>query len=502
MKIDHLYYRGSLKSCNYQCAYCPFCKHACSSKELTKDNEALQKLVGVIEKATNPVSLMITPFGEAMIHSYYQETLAYLTTLPQVRAVGCQTNLSFYLPDFLALIERYHGERSKIRLWGSYHPSMVETEKFLAACRLLKEEAIPYCVGAVAIAGNIADLESLRRQLPNDIYFWLNKLDGLRRPYRKEEIQDFLRIDPLFMMQLKVRKRNESLCRGGRQSLFMESNGDYFACNISKVLLGNVYMGGENALHCQSRRCSCYLAYANQMEPEEACWFGNEKYFRMIDRNRIKVFFFDLDGTILNDEGRIAEQTYQVLQTLARTKQIYIASSRSYEDVRQKCRKIWSLLSGGVFANGAYCYTVKGRVKKWLLPLDAKILDQLQRDPAIKIKIYRYDAQIYKITILGRVDKLRCIEQNLAVNQPRYALVLEGNALSIMQENCDKGSGVRKILQYIGYNKENAAVVGNGLNDISMMEAAEESIAVPNARREVRLYAKRTLPVQALPWIY
>ena len=30
-------YRGSLKSCNYHCSYCPFSKHPMSERELDRD---------------------------------------------------------------------------------------------------------------------------------------------------------------------------------------------------------------------------------------------------------------------------------------------------------------------------------------------------------------------------------------------------------------------------------------------------------------------------------
>ncbi len=32
-------YRGSLKSCNYRCSYCPFSKHRASVQELEKDRQ-------------------------------------------------------------------------------------------------------------------------------------------------------------------------------------------------------------------------------------------------------------------------------------------------------------------------------------------------------------------------------------------------------------------------------------------------------------------------------
>ena len=39
MNAKTLLYRGSLKSCNYHCSYCPFSKHPQSMRELTIEKE-------------------------------------------------------------------------------------------------------------------------------------------------------------------------------------------------------------------------------------------------------------------------------------------------------------------------------------------------------------------------------------------------------------------------------------------------------------------------------
>ena len=40
LKARHMIlYRGSLKSCNYRCNYCPFSKHPRSERELLRDRE-------------------------------------------------------------------------------------------------------------------------------------------------------------------------------------------------------------------------------------------------------------------------------------------------------------------------------------------------------------------------------------------------------------------------------------------------------------------------------
>ena len=40
-------------------------------------------------------ALMVVPYGEALIHPWYWEGLAFLSRLKQAEAVGVQTNFSF-----------------------------------------------------------------------------------------------------------------------------------------------------------------------------------------------------------------------------------------------------------------------------------------------------------------------------------------------------------------------------------------------------------------------
>ena len=60
-------YRGSLKSCNYYCSYCPFSKRKISQKELEKDKEQWDAFVmSLTEKggALGVRALMVVPYGE------------------------------------------------------------------------------------------------------------------------------------------------------------------------------------------------------------------------------------------------------------------------------------------------------------------------------------------------------------------------------------------------------------------------------------------------------
>jgi len=271
MEIETIYYRGLLKSCNYECSYCPFRARLSKRElatELSNDKAALIKFCDKV--LTNElchkdgITVMFVPSGEALIHGYYHDAIATLCENNKVQTVCCQTNLSFNIEQFAKKIPIAH--RHKISLWCTFHTSQVELRDFLKQCEVLQKHEFPFCVGAVGRKADISALQKLREALPSDIYMWLNALKGGK--YNQEEINAFCEIDPLFPLELQNFPANPEHCHAGRKSIFVDSNGDFFACNISKVKLGNIY--STNAQYtttkniCRAKKCNCYLAYSNR----------------------------------------------------------------------------------------------------------------------------------------------------------------------------------------------------------------------------------------------
>ena len=98
-------YRGSLKSCNYHCSYCPFSKHRISAAELKKDRAQWFSFIQSFKghaKSQNIRALLVTPYGEAMIHPWYWEGLALASACQNTDAIGAPTNLSFPLTPSLS----------------------------------------------------------------------------------------------------------------------------------------------------------------------------------------------------------------------------------------------------------------------------------------------------------------------------------------------------------------------------------------------------------------
>ena len=132
------YYRGSLKSCNYSCSYCPFSKRAYSRQNIQKDQEAFLRFTDHMVKQQNGGAVQVVPYGEALIYPYYWKGLAALSKSPAIDAVGAQSNFSFPVGQMLAVYQKHGGDMGKLRLWGTFHPEMTSVGQFAQQCHLLE----------------------------------------------------------------------------------------------------------------------------------------------------------------------------------------------------------------------------------------------------------------------------------------------------------------------------------------------------------------------------
>lgn len=284
------FYRGSLRSCNYSCSYCPFSKERGGQGELIKDRAAWFQFVNFIDSHSDfEGAVQIVPYGEALIHPHYWKGMAVLSKNPKIDAVGGQSNFSFPVEQMICCYLENGGKTDKLRLWGTFHPEMVTVEDFVSQCVSLSEHNISYCAGAVGNPKNLKEFSQLRRSLPESVYVWINKMDGLGRSYTETEKKAFTEIDPYFEMELKHHRADPSKCSG---SCFVEADGTMRRCNLCRQSLGNLYSAPhsnhgpetpDSAPHrpeksdqappntvCSRKECSCYLAYCNQQEESMA----------------------------------------------------------------------------------------------------------------------------------------------------------------------------------------------------------------------------------------
>ena len=66
--------------------------------------------------------------------------------------------------------------------------------------------------------------------------------------------------------------------------------------------------------------------------------------------------------------------------------------------------------------------------------------------------------------------------------------------VDFMDVSVDKGNALKVIQEYLGVGKAETAAFGDNDNDIGLLQAAEESYAVENARESTKAQAKHVCP--------
>ncbi len=507
-------YRGSLKSCNYRCSYCPFSKHRASVQELEMDRQNFGRFCeSIADRAAefDIGAVFVVPYGEASIHRWYWEGLGRLAGLDSLERVGLQTNLSFSVEECLAVFDLYSetaekivrgisgAARRKLCIWATFHPEMTDMETFVDKCHRLADSGVNLCVGAVGAPQNIPLLGRLRERLSPDLYLWINKMDGLGRAYTEEEKRAFLELDPFFGLECGSPAADVAMCS---DRCFVEADGRIRACNIGRIKEGNWYQSEQEEIFrplCGKKRCSCYLAYGGRADFEGRQFFGAYPIFRV--PKPYQAVFLDLDGTLVPEKhrGRLSDSVRRKLLALREKRPVFLATSMPAEEVRQRLGEDLELFQGAVFASGAYVWMRtkeeggkaddsgekrKGAAGREVIhPVDLKELPRLTELAArcsAGVRVYRIrgreaDAErdtAYKITLVKRHNSVwQEQERQMAaeiLQTGAYRIFVEKNCLEIIAAHVDKGTGVREICGWLGIRPEEAIAVGNDREDRAM----------------------------------
>ena len=348
-KIQTIYYRGFIKSCNYRCSYCAFAKGSGNREEMRREENGLRRFYEQIRRQAEAVQIFFLPYGEGMIYPMYQAILADLSALPQVRAVGIQTNLSWKPESFLRLL-RQRGNAGKIRLWATYHPEMTSRAGFLDRIKQLADE-VEIAAGMVATLENEDEIRALRAELPPPIYLWLNAMDRRKAAFSREIIERLQAIDPMFGYEFARYRQEASGGAGFCRCLVAENQ----YLDRGMVRPGCFFQKSEkrkNQLCHNHRLCDCYLGYSNFAGNPLARFFGANRAFRIPQKRQWQAIFLDFDG-VLTENGRLLAGLPELLATLSAGCRLYLATARSVSSVRRALGRAYRFFSGGVFFDGA-----------------------------------------------------------------------------------------------------------------------------------------------------
>ncbi len=253
-------YRGPLADCNYGCGYCPFAKRRETAQDRAADHRALKRFVGWIEtRRRDRLSVFFTPWGEALTHASYREAVAVLSRLEQVEKVIVQTNLSCVL-EWLD-----DCDTRRLRLWCTYHPGQASRRTFVGKCIELHRRGVLYSVGVVGLKEHFDEIEALRRELPTDVYLWINAVKDRGPYYDEQDVARCEAVDPYFVINNRHHASRGRRCGAGERSIAVDGEGAIRRCHFVRERLGNLYRGDiERVLQartCPNDTCGCHIGY-------------------------------------------------------------------------------------------------------------------------------------------------------------------------------------------------------------------------------------------------
>lgn len=282
-----LLYRGTLASCNYACGYCPFAKKRDSRAALARDAREVARFTDWVAAQERPISVLFTPWGEALERRHYRTAMQALAALPHVRQVALQTNLS----GPLGWLDNMPG-REKIGLWCTYHPDQTTLARFLARCARLDAMGVRHSVGVVATRAHLDAIRALRAALPAHVYLWLNAYDR-RGPgyYSVEELAELDAIDPWFAQNRRPSPSRGKGCFAGETALSVDGDGELARCHFVPERLGNLYVDDLADMlqekSCPRFKCDCYIGYAQRKDLPFQAVFGEGVLARITQVGRI-----------------------------------------------------------------------------------------------------------------------------------------------------------------------------------------------------------------------
>lgn len=248
--------------------------------------------------------------------------------------------------------------------------------------------------------------------------------------------------------------------------------------------------------------------------------------------NRKKIFFTDLDGTLLNQEKKITPETRSALEAWVSSGHHFAICTGRALDSAMEVRRILGLDFPGMFligSNGGEIYDCDSQriISRIALTMEQTALTvKTAKEHDIHCHAYtdthivspaddeqlRYYCRVIHTPvivcedIISALDKgpCKCIAIELHKKEKlenfRQALLsLTEGTLNLLYSNdryleifpaaSGKGSAVQRLCGFLHLPVCNALAAGDEANDISMIQAAGTGIAMQNAKEEVKAAA-------------
>ena len=238
-------------------------------------------------------------------------------------------------------------------------------------------------------------------------------------------------------------------------------------------------------------------------------------------------FFLDIDGTLLPFGKGLPESAVKAIEDATKLgHRFFLATGRSIAEIDPTLKAL--PLKGGVFSAGCVViFEGKEIHRKVFSPEDkAFVLDYAKKNnleiliqcadgtylseramelfvtlmtkyvgrvldvPNLKVmNTFPEDLEVFKLLFFsldGRVGEIRKeLSDRFVVVDNTVGLPYEIMA-EVVLPNLTKATGIEAVLEYLGEDRSSVVAIGDGANDIEMVEYASLGIAMGNAQQELK----------------
>lgn len=245
------------------------------------------------------------------------------------------------------------------------------------------------------------------------------------------------------------------------------------------------------------------------------------------------VVFFDIDGTIIDDESQIIPQSaIRAVEQLKENGHIAVVNTgRPYSHIDARIREM--AFSGWVCGCGmeilldgrwltrnapdeALCSFVLDTVRDCRMQVlyeadgGAVYLDgELSTCPQAVKEADRMRSKgflVAQISTLPRPEFMKLVvydgpgcrrSEFLSKMKPYFTCIDRGGTMvELVKKGCSKAAGMEQLLQYLGISKEDTVAIGDSTNDLPMFDLAGHTVCMGGGMEELKRHAEYiTAPV-------
>lgn len=242
---------------------------------------------------------------------------------------------------------------------------------------------------------------------------------------------------------------------------------------------------------------------------------------------RIKLIAVDLDGTLLNSRHQLTDSTKSALiQAIEQGVQVVIATGKTRHSAQEAIRAL-NLQTPGVYLQGLMICNADGSVRHQQ-SIDASVVSEINafaRGQRLSLVAYsgadilteqrnQYTDRLIayheptpieveslvelldsrpmnKLIIIDTAPRINDVREELSGRLDGRATLVQALAdmLEILPPGASKGAGLRRLLDDLGVSPEHVLAIGDGENDIEMLQMAGIGVAVGNAMPQAKAAA-------------